>query len=540
MFRPLIAGAVALCTAGLVASPSGAASAVRQQPANAAGSLAVHEQSPAEARAQDLAAIARSMGWTEQQAAAQLAIQDAFGALADKIGTAHRDVFVGGRLSDVPGGVPTLYLKGPASRAIKALVAKAGIRIHLADKQPFSFDELEARNDKVAGALLATGYRTVATGFRLGGRGAIEASVQRTPGRPHDAAGVLAALPAGLRGQVTVSVRDRAVAVPMSGPPMGGMNMDDDGYKTCTSGFSVYSLSTGTTGVTTAGHCNSGGGTIDHISDDLGTYYQPWALAGRHIGHVNLDGTYTGVGDIEWGTTTDIEPPSFYTSSTTTRRVTSVKSAFSTTENSVICGYGRTSDAERCSTIALLSQNCYVIGGNGDEATKQVTLKPNVNGPESMHGDSGGPMYILNQAVGSFFGTCDAGEEAFTRADYFDDAVNIRVRLSQTLATRVTLYANDKLVSTDGRFTAIMQTDGNFVVYYNGHGALWATGTNGNSGAYVVLQADGNLVVRRSNGTAAWASNTSGTGLYLTMQTDGNLVMYGNGGAYWSSGTCCH
>lgn len=534
MSRRLAGCAIALCTAGLTSVPSGAAA-----PGVITQHVAVHEQSPAEARAQDLAAIARSMGWTEQEAAAQLAVQDAVGALGDKIGTAHPDVFVGARLSDVPGGVPTLYIKGPASRAIKALVAKAGVRIHLADKQPYSYDELEARNDKVARALVATGYRTVATGFRLGGRGAIEASVQRTPGRPHDAAGVLAALPAGLRGHVTVSVHDRPVVVPHSGPPMGGMNMDDDGYKTCTSGFSVYSLSSGTTGVTTAGHCNSGGGTIDHISDDLGTYYQPWALAGRHIGHANLDGTYTGVGDIEWGTTTDIEPPSFYTSATTTRRVTSVKSSFSTTESSVICGYGRTSDVQRCSTIALLSKNCYVIGGNGDDATKQVALKPHPD-PQAMEGDSGGPMYILNQAVGSFFGTCGDGEEAFTRADYFDDAVNIRVRLSQTLPTRVTLYANDKLVSTDGRFTAIMQTDGNFVVYYNGHGALWSSGTNGNTGAYVVLQADGNLVVRRSNGTAAWASNTSGSGLYLTMQTDGNLVMYGSGGAYWSSGTCCH
>ena len=535
MSRRLTACAVALCTAGLTSVPSGAAA-----PGVITQHVAVHEQSPAEARAQDLAAIARSMGWTEQQAAAQLAVQDALGALADKIGAAHRDVFVGGRLSDTPGGVPTLYIKGPASRAVKALVAKAGIRVHLADKQPFSYDELEARNDRVARVLIARGYRSVSTSFRLGGRGAIEAWVQRTPGRPQEAAGVLAALPAGLRGHVTVTVRDRAVVVPQSGPSMGGMNMDDDGYKECTSSFSVYSLSTGTTGVATAAHCNSAGGSIDHISDDDGTYYQPWALAGRHIGHVNPDGSYTGVGDVEWGTTTDIEPASFYTSVTTTRRVTSVKSSFSTTESSVICGYGRTSDAERCSTIARLSVPCYVLGGNGDVATKQVTLKPNVNGPESMGGDSGGPMYILNQAVGSFFGTCDAGEEAFTRADYYDDALNIRVRLSQTLPTRVTLYANDKLLSTDGRFTAIMQTDGNFVVYYNGHGALWSTGTNGNTGAYVVLQADGNLVVRRSNGTAAWASNTSGSGLYLTMQTDGNLVMYGSGGAYWSSGTCCH
>lgn len=536
MFRQLTACAAVLCTAGLTIAPSGATGAVGATTASPARP-AVHEQSPEEARAQDLAAIAKSMGWTIEQAAAQLAVSEAVGALAEKVGRAHRDVFVGSRLSDVPGGIPTLYVKGPASRAVRTLVANAGFAVRLADKQPFSFDQLEARNDKVQRALIAKGFHTVSTSFQLGGRGAIHASVQRTRGLPRTASGVLAALPLGLRGHVSVSMHDRPVVVPQSGPGMGGMWMDDDGYKSCTSAFSVYKVSTGTTGVATAAHCNSAGGSIDHISDELGDYYKPWTLAGRHIGHANLDGTYTGWGDVEWGTTTDIEPASFYTSQTTTRRVTSVKSSFSLSENTQICRYGRMSDQQSCAPIAQLSVNCYVLGGQGDDATKQVTVSP--NNIESIPGDSGGPRYILNQAAGSHFGTCDS-DEAFTRADYYDDALGIKVRLSQTLPTRVALYTNDKLVSTDGRFTAIMQSDGNFVVYYNGHGALWSSGTNGNTGAYVVMQADGNLVVRRSDGAALWASNTSGSGLYLTMQNDGNLVMYGSGGAYWSSGTCCH
>jgi hypothetical protein len=92
------------------------------------------------------------------------------------------------------------------------------------------------------------------------------------------------------------------------------------------------------------------------------------------------------------------------------------------------------------------------------------------------------------------------------------------------------------LFSPDYHYRAIMQTDGNFVVYgpngpvwasRTGEGyasllvtpggdavitgspyenALWHSGTGGNPGAVLVLQNDGNLVVYRSNGTAAWAS----------------------------------
>ncbi len=39
-----------------------------------------------------------------------------------------------------------------------------------------------------------------------------------------------------------------------------------------------------------------------------------------------------------------------------------------------------------------------------------------------------------------------------------------------------------------------MQADGNAVSYDGKYVASWATGTNGNSGAYLKLQTDGNLV----------------------------------------------
>jgi hypothetical protein len=64
---------------------------------------------------------------------------------------------------------------------------------------------------------------------------------------------------------------------------------------------------------------------------------------------------------------------------------------------------------------------------------------------------------------------------------------------------------------------ALMQTDGNFVIYgvrpdapwtEARYSPIWATNTWGNWGAHLELQPDGNLVILASNGARLWASNT--------------------------------
>lgn len=51
---------------------------------------------------------------------------------------------------------------------------------------------------------------------------------------------------------------------------------------------------------------------------------------------------------------------------------------------------------------------------------------------------------------------------------------------------------------------AIMQGDGNFVLYY-GNSAIWATNTQNNEDAYIKMQNDGNLVVYSDTHSALWA-----------------------------------
>jgi hypothetical protein len=77
-------------------------------------------------------------------------------------------------------------------------------------------------------------------------------------------------------------------------------------------------------------------------------------------------------------------------------------------------------------------------------------------------------------------------------------------------------------------FDAVMQNDGNFVIYQVNTGAIWSTKTSQGEGLYrMVLQADGNVVLYQGTDSPMWSSRTSGSsGSKLILQPDGNLVLY--------------
>lgn len=101
------------------------------------------------------------------------------------------------------------------------------------------------------------------------------------------------------------------------------------------------------------------------------------------------------------------------------------------------------------------------------------------------------------------------------------------------------LGSTESVVSCDTRFTLVMQSDGNLVLY-GPTGALWSTQTQGTAAQNAVMQSDGNLVVYTSS-SAVWSSQTEGNpGASLSVQDDGNLVIYSGSSALWTSNTCCH
>lgn len=113
---------------------------------------------------------------------------------------------------------------------------------------------------------------------------------------------------------------------------------------------------------------------------------------------------------------------------------------------------------------------------------------------------------------------------------------------SQQLSNNQALTQGEALVSADGRFTCVLQEDGNVVIVQGGTTALWSTGTSQTNGAWFDMQSDGNLVLYDIQGAVLWQSKTGNTpGAQLVMQSDGNLVIHTtNNVAIWNSGTGGH
>lgn len=147
---------------------------------------------------------------------------------------------------------------------------------------------------------------------------------------------------------------------------------------------------------------------------------------------------------------------------------------------------------------------------------------------------------------------------------YQGDGNLVIYRVADSLA----VWASGTYGTSAGR--AVMQADGNFVVYNAGGAPVFHTSTFGNPGSFLRLQNNGSIAVFRGSDQARlwsspvppWELNptpapppsggfdtlTAGARLYpgqavtsldrrfaLTYQTDGNLVLYGPAGARWST-----
>ena len=99
------------------------------------------------------------------------------------------------------------------------------------------------------------------------------------------------------------------------------------------------------------------------------------------------------------------------------------------------------------------------------------------------------------------------------------------------------LLAGQSIASTSGQFTLTMESSGD-LVEESGGTTLWSTNTH-EAGSKAVMQTDGNFVVYSSTGKAEWSSGTSRhNGAYLTIGDDAQLdVTYGWGAPLWESRT---
>ena len=100
-----------------------------------------------------------------------------------------------------------------------------------------------------------------------------------------------------------------------------------------------------------------------------------------------------------------------------------------------------------------------------------------------------------------------------------------------------TLSAGGELVSPNGAYVLLMQTDGN-LVEYGPAGPMWSSNTPGSGASNrLVMQTDGNLVMYTASGGVPFATGEVGSGSndYLAVQNDGNVVQYATGGAVFAT-----
>jgi hypothetical protein len=291
-------------------------------------------QSPEDGEAQDLALAAAARGWTIEEAAADRLAADVVGRIAAQAAVERPDIFVGSVLSQEPGGTPSLFIKGPADEFVLSLVAKAEIDVKIVDNQPFAFEELEKRKLEVHRALEAQGFKYISTGFNVTGAGQITAGVTRQSGLPEDAVHILSEVPQSLRADVALTVN--AAVIVADEHAYGGMQLRDDGANECTSGWSVFAQSLGITGVTGAGHCDG----INQIVEP-GVAVWPLTFRGQHRGEW---------GDVEWYTSTHIEPAQFYADANSIRYVAALEPRAGISQGETVCLYGRASNSRNCTS----------------------------------------------------------------------------------------------------------------------------------------------------------------------------------------------
>jgi hypothetical protein len=116
------------------------------------------------------------------------------------------------------------------------------------------------------------------------------------------------------------------------------------------------------------------------------------------------------------------------------------------------------------------------------------------------------------------------------------------------LSAGQSLRVGEQLTSPNGRFTLLMQADGNLVLYDGPPSvrtAYWATNTwtlpPDSRPTHADMQNDGHLVLYNDAMSPAWGSGVWGAqyaGARLVLQDDRNLVIYiPNGQAIWATNT---
>ncbi len=97
------------------------------------------------------------------------------------------------------------------------------------------------------------------------------------------------------------------------------------------------------------------------------------------------------------------------------------------------------------------------------------------------------------------------------------------------------LTLGESLVSVNGKYTLILQShDGNLVLY-EGKKVLWNAITENKDAQEAKMQTDGNFVIYNSKNEPIFASNTQGnTGAFLLLTDEGTITIISHDKSLWT------
>jgi streptogrisin C len=367
--------------------------------ASAAGETSPATAAPEGLRS-DAASYADDFGVSLAEARKRLRAQDALGDVLARLQQRFPDRFAGGWIEHAPVFRAVARFEGAVPQAARQL---AGSDVSLRGGAAGSLAELESRADEVFADVSAALDTPVSTSFDVE-TGTIEVSIE-TPAdlQGRSAAELESLLPTSARG-TDVHVDFTSGSLSADYGIRGGAKAPSDAGGYCTTGFSI--AKDGTYGFVTAGHCNN---DLRYLDPETGDTYD-----------ADHQFTHRGQwGDFQWHSTPDDpELAEFYVSSTGKRDVLGYVGSIA--KGDYFCKYGRTAGYD-CSTVHRTSVS-YRIDGYKYE--RLVAMKENIGD----FGDSGGPFFINNNAVGVLKGYTTIGfkqRSTFSRITYIDDALGL-------------------------------------------------------------------------------------------------------------------
>jgi hypothetical protein len=337
--------------------------------------------SSVEARGADAAAYAADYGVTQAEALRRLtAIQSLKDQLV-RLETSYPDRYAGGWLEHEPEFKAVARFRN----AVPDGAAQLAPGVELRGGAVRTVSQLETRLDAVYDAVASVFKETLATSYDVK-NGTIEVSIE-TPAELKDLS------EAQLRERLPAIARAADVRVTFSDAPVSGLEHHYGGARTwgddgCTTGFSIYVVATGVTGLLTAGHCDSQSGSPSRYYDPPDA--SPWSNMYWQDGH---RGPW---GDFEWHTATSHgEFDDFYSDWSTLRDVGGYLSPI--TVGDYLCKFGRTTGYD-CDTVYRVTVD--ITDSDGFHIERLVATEDHITDS----GDSGGPWFIVNDAVGVHHG----------------------------------------------------------------------------------------------------------------------------------------